>query len=280
VSARRPGKGSPPLRESPIGVFDSGVGGLTVVRAIEELLPGESVIYFGDTARVPYGSKSPETVIRFSLEDAAFLVSKRVKMVVVACNTASSVSLPALREKVGVPVTGVIEPGAKAAAAATRTGSVGVIGTLGTIGSGAYQKALRSAGSGVGMVVAQPCPLLVPLVEEGWLEGDITRMVVERYAAPLRREHVDTLVLGCTHYPLLKPVLGEVMGPGVTLVDSAEATACEVRDRLADQDLLAGSRSEEGGFYVSDIPLKFQEIAQRFLGRTIPLVTQVEVGEL
>lgn len=272
--------GALPGRESPIGVFDSGVGGLTVVRAIERLLPEERVLYFGDTARVPYGSKSPETVIRFALEDAAFLASKRVKMIVVACNTASSVSLPALRERFSVPVTGVIEPGARAAAKATRNGSVGVIGTLGTIGSGAYQKALRAAGSGVGMVVAQPCPLLVPLVEEGWLDGDITQMVVQRYAAPLLREGVDTLVLGCTHYPLLKPVLGRVMGPEVTLVDSAEATACEVRDRLADRGLLADSPGVEGGFYVSDIPLKFQEIAQRFLGRTIPLVTQVEVGEL
>ena len=272
--------GTLPGRESPIGVFDSGVGGLTVVRAIERLLPQETVIYFGDTARVPYGSKSPETVIRFALEDASFLASKRVKMIVVACNTASSVSLPALREKFSVPITGVIEPGARTAVEATHNGSVGVIGTLGTIGSGAYQKALRAAGSGVGMVVAQPCPLLVPLVEEGWLDGDITRMVVERYAAPLVREHVDTLVLGCTHYPLLKPVLGQVMGPEVTLVDSAEATACEVRDRLADRDLLADDAVAEGGFYVSDIPLKFQEIAQRFLGRTIPLVTQVEVGEL
>lgn len=272
--------GTLPGRESPIGVFDSGVGGLTVVRAIERLLPEERVLYFGDTARVPYGSKSPETVIRFALEDAAFLASKMVKMIVVACNTASSVSLPALRERFSVPVTGVIEPGARAAAKATRNGSVGVIGTLGTIGSGAYQKALRAAGSGVGMVVAQPCPLLVPLVEEGWLDGDITRMVVQRYAAPLLREGVDTLVLGCTHYPLLKPVLGRVMGPEVTLVDSAEATACEVRDRLADRGFLAESPGVEGGFYVSDIPLKFQEIAQRFLGRTIPLVTQVEVGEL
>lgn len=267
-----------PDRSSPIGVFDSGVGGLTVVRAIERLLPNESVVYFGDTARLPYGSKSPETVIRFALEDAAFLASKRVKMVVVACNTASSVSLPSLRERLKVPVTGVIEPGAKSAILATRNGAIGVIGTLGTIGSGAYQKALKAAGS-VRMVVAQPCPLLVPLVEEGWLDGEVTRMVVAQYAAPLMREGVDTLVLGCTHYPLLKPVLAEVMGPEVELVDSAEATAAEVAHRLSDRDLLAERRTSSGGFYVSDIPLKFQEIAQRFLGRTIPLVTQVEAGE-
>jgi glutamate racemase len=268
-----------PRANSPIGVFDSGVGGLTVVRAITELLPGESVVYFGDTARVPYGSKSPETVIRFALEDTAFLVSKRVKMVVAACNTASSVSLPSLRERVSVPVTGVIEPGARAAAEATSNGAVGVIGTLGTIGSGAYQRALK-ANASVRAVVAQPCPLLVPLVEEGWLDGEITEMVVRRYAEPLLREGVDTLVLGCTHYPLLKPVLRKVMGPDVRLVDSAEATARRVRSILRKRGLLADGPTEGGGFYVSDIPLKFQEIAQRFLGRTIPLVTQVEAGEL
>lgn len=262
----------------PIGVFDSGVGGLTVVRAIRDLLPKESVVYFGDTARVPYGSKSPETVIRFALEDTAFLTSKRVKMVVAACNTASSVSLPSLRERVSVPVIGVIEPGAAAAAEATSNGSVGVIGTLGTIGSGAYQRALK-ANPAVRTVVAQPCPLLVPLVEEGWLDGEITEMVVRQYAGPLLQEGVDTLVLGCTHYPLLKPVLRSVMGPKVRLVDSAEATACEVERVLGSAGLLSKSPSDSGGFYVSDIPMKFQEIAQRFLGRTIPLVTQVEAGE-
>jgi glutamate racemase len=217
-------------------------------------------------------------VIRFALEDAAVLATKQVKMIVVACNTASSVSLPSLRQNLSIPVTGVIEPGAVAASSSTKSGVVGVIGTLGTIGSGAYQRALKAAPA-VKLVVAQPCPLLVPLVEEGRLTGEITKMVVSEYAAPLKRERVDTLVLGCTHYPLLKPVLQEVMGPDVRLVDSAEATAVEVRRQLSESGMLADSGSG-GGFYVSDIPLKFQEIAQRFLGRTIPLVTQVEVGEL
>lgn len=271
---------SRPVQTRPaIGVFDSGTGGLTLVREIMRQMPGEPVIYFGDTARVPYGSKSPETVIRFSLEDAAFLLRKGVRLLVAACNTASSVSMPALREYSSVPVVGVIEPGAIAAAKATRTGIVGVIGTNGTISSGAYQKALREAG-GIKAVIAQPCPLLVPLVEEGWLDHRITVEIVEEYMAPLIRERIDTLVLGCTHYPLLKGVFSQVMGPDVTLVDSAESTASVVREILA----VEGSAGEpeappEHAFYVSDIPLKFQEIAQRFLGRSIPLVTQVEVGD-
>ncbi len=263
-----------------IGVFDSGVGGLTVVRAIAGLMPSESVVYFGDTARVPYGSKSPETVIRFAREDAEFLLGKGVDVLVVACNTASSVSLPALREMAGVPVVGVIEPGVRAAAALTENGVVGVIGTLGTITSGAYQKTLRATGRTT-RIVARPTPLLVPLVEEGWLEGRIPRMVLSEYVSPLVAEGMDTLVLGCTHYPLLKPLLSDVLGPSVGLVDSAEETALEVRRVLSG---LKGEERRPGGegersFYVSDIPLKFQEIAQRFLGRAIPLVTQVEVGE-
>lgn len=237
------------------------------------------MVYFGDTARVPYGSKSPETVIRFSIEDASFLLRKGVRLLVAACNTASSVSMPALREFSSVPVVGVIEPGAMAAARVTRTGIVGVIGTNGTISSGAYQKALRDAG-GMKAVVAQPCPLLVPLVEEGWLDHRITVEIVEEYMAPLIREKIDTLVLGCTHYPLLKGVFSRVLGPGVTLVDSAESTASVVRDILAAGGVgVEQEAPPEHAFYVSDIPLKFQEIAQRFLGRSIPLVTQVEVGD-
>lgn len=264
---------------APIGIFDSGVGGLTVVREIQRQLPCESVVYFGDTARVPYGSKSPDTVIRFSRELASFLLSKGVKMIVAACNTASSVSLPSLEEFCPVPVIGVIEPGARAAAGSTRNGVVGVIGTLGTISSGAYQKALRGI-EGVKAVVAQPCPLLVPLVEEGWLDHRITVEIVEEYMAPLIREKIDTLVLGCTHYPLLKGVFSRVLGPGVTLVDSAESTASVVRDILAAGGVgVEQEAPPEHAFYVSDIPLKFQEIAQRFLGRSIPLVTQVEVGD-
>jgi glutamate racemase len=266
------------MNESSIGIFDSGIGGLTVVREFLRQLPRESVVYFGDTARVPYGSKSPETVIRFSIEDASFLLSKNVKLLVVACNTACSVSLPALREFSPVPVTGVIEPGAAKAAASTKTGIVGVIGTQGTISSGAYQKALRSFPS-VRTVLAQPCPLLVPLVEEGWLDHAVTRTIVSEYVNPLRSAGIDTLVLGCTHYPLLKPLLGDILGPEVALVDSAEAAAAAAAALLEECDLLAGSDCGGASFFVSDIPLKFQEIAQRFLGKSIPLVTQVEAGD-
>lgn len=261
-----------------IGVFDSGVGGLTVVKALNELLPSESVVYFGDTARVPYGSKSPETVIRFAREDAEFLLGKQIKLLVVACNTASSVSLPALRDFADVPVVGVIDPGASAAAAATRTGSVGVIGTLGTISSGAYQKALKGFPS-VKKVIAQPTPLLVPMVEEGWLDHPVTRMVLQEYTAPLVAEGADTLVLGCTHYPLLKPCLSDLLGDEITLVDSAASTAIEVSRILLDSGLGSEGARGTNSFFVSDIPLKFQEIAQRFLGSAITLVTQVEVGD-
>ncbi len=262
-----------------IGIFDSGVGGLTVVRAVNRLLPGESVIYFGDTARVPYGSKSPETVIRFATEDAEFLLGKGVKLLVVACNTASSVSLPALREFADVPVIGVIDPGAKAAAEITESGSVGVIGTLGTVSSGAYQKALKSYNT-VSRVIAQPTPLLVPLVEEGWLDHIITEMVLREYTAPLVNEGIDTLVMGCTHYPLIRNTLSKVLGTGIRLIDSAEATACEVASVLDAKGLRSDNLQGENSFYVSDIPLKFQEIAQRFLGKAIHLVTQIEVGDL
>ncbi len=266
------------MNSGKIGIFDSGVGGLTVVRAINDLLPNESVVYFGDTARVPYGSKSPETVIRFSLEAAEFLLGKDVKLLVAACNTASSVSLPALSEFTDVPVIGVIEPGASAASEATRSGIVGVIGTLGTISSGAYQKALKSFDS-VRRVIAQPTPLLVSLVEEGWLDHRITGLVLEEYTGPLIHEGIDTLVLGCTHYPLLKKALSNILGDDITLVDSAESTASKVAEILDDGELRSTTDSGENYFYVSDIPLKFQEIAQRFLGRTIPLVTQVELGD-
>lgn len=267
------------MNSGKIGIFDSGVGGLTVVRAVNNLLPGESVLYFGDTARLPYGSKSPETVIRFAIEDAEFLLEKGLKFLVVACNTASSVSLPALREFADVPVIGVIEPGAKAAAGITESGIVGVIGTLGTISSGAYQRALKSFDS-VNRVIAQPAPLLVPLVEEGLLDHRITDMVLKEYTTPLVSEGIDTLVLGCTHYPLLKNALSKILGRGIRLIDSAESTAGEVASILDAKGLRSDNLQEQNSFYVSDIPLKFQEIAQRFLGKTIPLVTQIEVGDL
>ena len=219
------------MHNGPVGIFDSGIGGLTVARAIHGLLPQESTIYLGDTARVPYGPKSPETVRRYSREILGWLVGQGVKAVVVACNTATAHALEELQRISPVPVIGVITPGARAAARESTAGRVGVIGTAGTVASGAYRRALLAERPSL-RVVEQACPLLVPFVEEGWLTHPATKLVVEEYLAPLRVERVDTLVLGCTHYPLLKPLLAEVMGPGVRLIDSAEETARELAATL------------------------------------------------
>lgn len=224
---------------APIGVFDSGIGGLTVARAIERLLPAESLLYLGDTARVPYGPKSPETVVRYSLEVLDWLLAGGVKAVVVACNTATAHALDRLREISPVPVIGVIGPGAAAALRTTRNRRIGVIGTAGTIASGAYPAALRTGSAGDLEVVDRPCPLFVPLVEEGWLTHPATRLIATEYLAPLRSAGIDTLVLGCTHYPLLKPLLADILGPGVTLIDSAEETAAELAGLLSGLGMLA-----------------------------------------
>ena len=215
----------------PIGVFDSGIGGLTVVKALRDLLPNESIFYLGDTARVPYGGKSPSTVERYSIEMAEMLVAEDVKAVVVACNSASSVALPKLEQTLAVPVIGVIKPGAEAAIAATRNRRVGVIGTRATIKSGAYERALRALDAKID-ISAQACPLLVPLIEEGWLEDALTDRVIARYLEPLMRSGIDTLVLGCTHYPLLTAAIARFLGDKVTLVDSAHNCALAVRDLL------------------------------------------------
>ena len=219
------------MNAAPLGVFDSGIGGLTVARALFERLPRESVVYFGDTARVPYGPKSPETVRRYSAEILAYLVRRGVKAVVVACNTSTAHALEHLQAHSPVPVVGVIAPGARAAVAATQTGAIGVIGTAGTIASGAYTRAIQALKPGA-KVQAQACPLFVPLVEEGWFDHPAAELIAREYLAPLVRAHVDVLVLGCTHYPLLKPLLARVMGKGVTLVDSAEETAKVVAAEL------------------------------------------------
>jgi glutamate racemase len=222
--------------EDAIGIFDSGVGGLTVVHALLAALPGEHLIYLGDTGRYPYGTKSAETVTRYSVENADFLAGRGIKLLVVACNTASAVALPALESRYEVPVVGVILPGARAAVARTQNRRVGVIATEGTIASGAYQRALRGLDAGL-EIYTRACPLLVPLAEEGWVDGDVPRSVVETYLGSLRRSGIDTLVLGCTHYPLLRQVIAEAMGDGVALVDSAEETAREVAAALAAKGL-------------------------------------------
>jgi glutamate racemase len=255
----------------PIGVFDSGVGGLTVFHALEQKLPDESLVYLGDTARVPYGTKSAETVIRYTLEAARFMLRQQVKMVVVACNTASSVAIEAMEKETHLPVTGVIEPGAQRAVDNSSIGRIGVIGTRATVGSGAYKRAIQALRPDA-EVISQACPLFVPLAEEGWTDGEITRQIAETYLEPFKRAEVDTLVLGCTHYPLLRGVIGEVMGADVGLVDSAESVALEVGRKLHDEPLLAGpgaDRRIEHHFYVTDAPEPFQVVAERFLGRPI-----------
>ena len=266
----------------PIGVFDSGIGGLTTVRELFQKLPRESVVYFGDTARLPYGNKSKETITRFSLEIASFLVRRQVKCVVVACNTASSHALDALRDRFGVPVIGVIEPAARAAVVASPRGRIGVVGTLATVGSNAYADAIaRLAPQAV--VQQRACPLFVPLVEEGWLDHPVTRQVADEYLAELQRGSLDSLILGCTHYPLLAALLAQVMGPGVRLVDSGAEAANATGALLAERGLLAPATAEpRHHFFLSDEPRRrsFARVAESFLGRPLPPVTVVDQTDL
>ena len=259
----------------PIGMFDSGIGGLTVLKAIMERMPNENVVYFGDTARLPYGNKSTETVTRFSEEIVGFLATKNPKMIVVACNTASAYSLPRIESLVRLPVVGVIEPGASAAIRVTRNKKIGVIGTRATIQSGAYLEAIQSRDPGV-KVFQKACPLLVPLVEEGWTDHDVTRSIAGEYLAHIVECGVDTLILGCTHYPLIKDVIAEVVGHRVVLVDSADETARVVEDVLAARGLTSaapvGPRCE---LYVSDMHLNLRLQIERFLGFEIPRIRVV-----
>ena len=261
----------------PIGVFDSGIGGLTVAREIFQLLPNEAVIYFGDTARVPYGPKSPATVLHYSREAAAFLLSKDIKMLVIACNTATAHAAEALAAELPIPVIGVVEPGARTAARTTQSGRVGVIGTVGTIASGAYDLAVRRLVHDA-RVYAQPCPLFVPMVEEGWLDHAATRLVAHEYLTPLHEVDIDVLILGCTHYPLLTEAITEVVGPDVKLVDSAHETALEVRTVLQQRkELRSIIEKPEHRFFASDSPMRFKEVGGRFLGGKLLDVQKVVV---
>lgn len=265
-------------KHSAIGVFDSGVGGLTVLKALIERLPMESTVYLGDTARVPYGTKSGEVVTRYSLKNAELLLEHGIKLLVVACNTASAVALPALREKLPIPVIGVIEPGAAAAVAKTRTGQVAVIGTPGTIRSGAYQRALMSHRKDLSVTV-KACPMFVPLAEEGWTSGEVPRLVAQEYLTGFVTPGIDTLVLGCTHYPLLAGVIAEIVGPQVTLIDSAQATAQHVAQVLGERDLLKTQLATvERHFFVTDVPERFVEVGARFLGRPLSGARQVDLN--
>lgn len=263
---------------APIGVFDSGMGGLTVVREMISQLPNESIIYFGDTARVPYGPKSPDTVLRYSREITSFLRGEGVKALVVACNTATAHALPALREEFDIPVLGVIEPGARAAVAVTKSKRVGVIGTAGTIKSRAYEKEITKLLPDVELT-AQACALFVPLVEEGWVDSEPTRAIARNYLAPFVSARVDTLVLGCTHYPLMKTVIGNVVGRDVRLIDSAHETARETGEVLRANGLEnSASNGARYRFIASDAPDTFLSLGELFLGSPIDRVETRTLG--
>ena len=272
---------------APIGVFDSGMGGLTVLRALHARLPGEDLIYFGDTARVPYGTKGARTVRAFARQDAAFLAGKGVKLIVVACNTASAFAMEHLRASFDLPFLDVIGPGVQTALAKSQGGRIGVIGTSGTIRSGRYQEGLAAAVP-ADRIVAQECPLFVPLVEEGMTDHPITHIAVAEYLTPLKEQEVDTLILGCTHYPVLKNAIARFLGPEVTLVDSAFVVAEAVATLLGENGELGADGSADGSgedvagrmtFYLSDIPWKFAEVGARFLGQPIQGVTTVNLNE-
>lgn len=282
-----------PNYQAPIGIFDSGVGGLTVAKKIFQILPKEDVIYFGDTARYPYGPRSKESVKKFSLQNINFLLSQKVKCIVVACNTASALALDDLEKDHKIPMIGVVKPGALAAAKATRNGKIGVIGTLGTISSGAYKKAIHEIDPQK-KVYSVACPLFVALAEEGYIDKKATHLIAQEYLGPLIKKKVDTLVLGCTHYPLLKKVISKTMGKEVKLIDSAEEAAIEVKKALSQKGLLkrVNLKTQNSGksgktpfrrFYVSDVPDRFVEVGERFLSEGSPAfgggkdkITQVE----
>ncbi|KPL00625.1 MAG: glutamate racemase [candidate division Zixibacteria bacterium SM23_73_3] len=269
----------PKENANPLGIFDSGVGGLTVAKKIFELLPNENVIYFGDTGRYPYGPRSKGIVKKFSSQNVNFLLSYKVKFIVVACNTASSFALAGLRKNYDIPLVGVIEPGAAAAIKATRNGKIGVIGTVGTIYSKAYQKAIHRRNRQM-KVYSIPCPLFVSLAEEGYINKDATQLIANEYLNPLVKKQVDTLVLGCTHYPLLKKVISRTMGEKVKLIDSAEETAKEVKRLLKIYGLLRNAKGQAfRRFYVSDVPNKFIEVGEKFLKGKIRDVKRIDIDK-
>ena len=268
--------------ERPIGIFDSGVGGLTVMRAVTELLPAEQLVYLGDTARVPYGNRSPETVQRYATNATSMLVSQGVKALVIACNTASAYALTSLRARYPLPVIGVVDPVARRAASATKSGAVGVLGTRGTIASGCYQEKL--AALGVARVVQQPCPLFVPLAEEGWVAGPVVEEIARTYLAVFADTDVDTLILGCTHYPLLAAVIEqvfeEIAGRPVQVLDSATATARSVADELDRRAMRAGGDQGRLRFCATDDPSQFATSASRFFGSSLNDVEHVDIRDV
>jgi glutamate racemase len=289
------------ISDRPIGVFDSGVGGLTVMKEIMLQMPEENILYIGDTARVPYGTRSSETVTRYSLEMVDFLVGKGIKLLVIACNTASAFALPAIRERFDIPVVGVIEPGAKRAIEATKSKMIGIVGTEGTIRSNSYVHAINSLYGNRPVVIKEhgtirfdryfeisldditiftkACPLFVPLAEEGWISNDVAVLTAAHYLEGLKKEPIDTLVLGCTHYPLLKEVISRVMGDNIVLVDSAQETAKEIKKTLILNDMVNTSASyPQRRFYVTDSPERFIKVGERFLGETIEHIEKINIG--
>lgn len=265
------------VNTNPIGIFDSGIGGLTVVKRVNQYLPNENVVYFGDTARVPYGTKSNETVIEYSLQNSKFLISKNVKMIVVACNTASSVALEVMRSKFDVPIIGMIMPGAKMALQKSFNNKIGVIGTYATINNNkAYSTELKKINPDV-EVIEKPCPLFVPLAEEGWIRHEATYAIAEEYLKDFIKAKVDTLILGCTHYPILSEVIQDVMGNDVTLIDSGTAASAVIESKLSVKSIKNNS-SEKGQheYYVTDVPTKFKEVAELFLGREIEQIQKLD----
>lgn len=262
--------------DAPIGVFDSGVGGLTVVREIIRQLPSENIVYFGDTARVPYGSKSRDTVINYSEQIVHFLRTKQVKAIVIACNTATAYALDVLKEKLDIPIIGVVRPGAVTAVSTTRNGRIGVIATEGTVGSGIYPKVIKEYNPEV-QVVQKACPLFVPLVEEGWTNDSVTDEVAVRYLTSLLDSNIDTLVLGCTHYPLLRKTIGRLVGENVTLVNPAYETACSLRELLKKEGLYRESGKTSYHFYVSDGAERFSQFANSILPVDLVLTRLVPI---
>ncbi|HTP13219.1 MAG TPA: glutamate racemase [Bacteroidota bacterium] len=261
--------------EQPIGVFDSGIGGLTVIRTLMKHLPHENLVYFGDTARVPYGPKSAQVVRDYAVQDTEELLKHNVKFIVIACNTVSAVALDVVQKRAKVPVLGVIIPGAEAAVRATKKRRVGIIGTVGTVLSNAYTNAIRQIDPGI-QVFGQPCPLFVPLAEEGWTSHPATELIAKEYLFPLTLEKIDTLILGCTHYPLLRDVIDRVLHKTVTLIDSGEATALAAVHMLGELKILNQSPMRPNiRFFVSDIPHKFTEVGERFLGQKLGTVHRV-----
>ena len=267
-------------KSSPIGIFDSGIGGLSVVKRISAHLPSENIIYFGDTARVPYGTKSNATVIEYSKQDAHFLLRKNVKLIIVACNTASSVAIDVLRKTFKIPVIGMIEPGAAMAAKVTQNNKIGVIGTHTTINNKAYSKELKKINPNL-EVFEKACPLFVSLAEEGWVNHKATFLIAKEYLTELKEAGIDTLILGCTHYPLLADVIQKVVGNKIKLIDSGSAATEVVDNYLSGRGLKIQSNLEGTyEYYVSDVPTKFKEVAEMFLGRKILNLSKVELEDL